>query len=105
MPGIDRPGGFTITSCPSKAQGPATAARACKDGTTTCGDDDPQAPYLELAVKASPDNAIAQWLWKPADEILSRVLQVRVGGSFVWPPPGVLSMVSAGGSDPHGVLS
>ncbi|KUI56782.1 Oxidoreductase NAD-binding domain-containing protein 1 [Cytospora mali] len=80
VPGIDRPGGFTITSPPSKAQKPAG------------GGDPTPAPYLELAVKKSPDNIVAQWLWKPADEILDSELRVRVGGSFVWPPPGDLSV-------------
>ncbi|ROW06035.1 hypothetical protein VMCG_04681 [Cytospora schulzeri] len=101
VPGIDRPGGFTITSPPSKAQKPAGSSnatafvRADQDGpSTTSGDDiaPAPAPYLELAVKTSPDNAVAQWLWKPTDEILSSELKVRVGGSFVWPPPGVLPM-------------
>lgn len=103
MPGIDRPGGFTITSAPSRARAPAgpgepaTAARAGEGGGTDSGvDDAAPAPYLELAVKASPDNAVAQWLWKPAGEILSSELRVRVGGSFVWPPPGILPMVSGG---------
>lgn len=109
MPGIDRPGGFTITSPPSRAQKPAgpssaaTGARAGGDGITATrsGDDAAPAPYLELAVKESPDNTVAQWLWRPADEILSSELKVRVGGSFVWPPPGVLPMVSGGWCSPH----
>ena len=46
-------------------------------------------PYLELAVQKSPDNAVAQWLWQPTDSILHSQLRVRVGGSFVWPPPGI----------------
>jgi NAD(P)H-flavin reductase len=32
-----------------------------------------------------------QWLWQtPATKIIGSELQVRVGGSFVWPPPGVM---------------
>ncbi|KAK7749462.1 hypothetical protein SLS53_000035 [Cytospora paraplurivora] len=61
--------------------------------TTSSGDDAAApgpAPYLELAVQRSPDNIVAKWLWSPAGEIISRKLKVRVGGSFVWPPPGVL---------------
>ena len=52
--------------------------------------------YLELAVQRSPDNAAAAWLWQEDDGsggdrhgLLGRELRVRVGGSFVWPPPGV----------------
>lgn len=46
--------------------------------------------YLELAVQKSPENPSAAWLWQdPPSSILGKELQVRVGGSFVWPPPGV----------------
>lgn len=46
-------------------------------------------PYVELAVQKSPSNPAAAWLWRPEDEIVGKELSVRVGGSFVWPPPGV----------------
>lgn len=88
VPGNSKPGGFTITSSPSKAQKkpiePASAAPA--DGNDE--------PYLELAVQKSPDNPPAQYLWRPTAEILHSELRVRVGGSFVWPPPGVQPTVS-----------
>jgi hypothetical protein len=29
------------------------------------------------------------WLWRPREEILGRELNIRVGGSFVWPPTGI----------------
>lgn len=45
-------------------------------------------------MQRSPDNLVAAWLWAPTGEILLRELKVRVGGSFVWPPPGVLPVVS-----------
>lgn len=58
-------------------------------------------PYLELAVQKSPDNVVAKWLWQPIPSILSSsALQVRVGGSFVWPPPGVVPAVRAHLADP-----
>lgn len=94
MPGISKPGGFTITSSPSKAlQKPASPAGAAPaDGAAQAP---PAAePHLELAVQKSPDNPPAQYLWRPASEILHSELRVRVGGSFVWPPPGVQPMVS-----------
>lgn len=72
MPGIPRAGGFTITSTPEDAQG------------SVAGHSD---PYLELAIQKSPRNPPAAWLWQPVDDILGEVLHVRVGGSFVWPPP------------------
>ncbi|KUJ21464.1 ferredoxin reductase-like protein [Mollisia scopiformis] len=61
-PSIPKAGGFTITSPPSL-------------------------PYLELAVQKSPENPPAAWLWQAVPSILNAELQVRVGGSFVWPPP------------------
>ncbi|KAF7526496.1 hypothetical protein G7054_g10758 [Neopestalotiopsis clavispora] len=71
-PGIPRAGGFTITSPPS-----LTATTKSQ-----------QPGYLELAVQKSPGNPPAAWLWQdPPSSILGQVLQVRVGGSFVWPPP------------------
>ncbi|KAK8058380.1 ferredoxin reductase-like protein [Apiospora phragmitis] len=80
------------------------------------GKEKPQAVpgYVELAVQKSPANPPAAWLWQenekkkkkkendasgPAgiaaditttkESIIGRELQVRVGGSFVWPPPGI----------------
>jgi hypothetical protein len=46
-------------------------------------------PYVELAVQDSPSNPSAAWLWRPREEILGRELNIRVGGSFVWPPTGI----------------
>ncbi|OHW96684.1 NADH-cytochrome b-5 reductase [Colletotrichum incanum] len=82
VPGVPKPGGFTITSQPSKATLPSSA-------------------YLELAVQKSPSNPPAAWLWgHPVDdgdagghshstESEPAQLLVRVGGSFVWPPQGI----------------
>ena len=64
VPGIAKAGGFTITSSPSDNK------------------------LVELAIKKSPDQP-ATWLWRPKKEVLGEELIVRVGGSFVWPPPGV----------------
>jgi hypothetical protein len=46
-------------------------------------------PYFELAIQNSPNNPPAAWLWRPAEEIQGQEIKVRVGGSFVWPPPGL----------------
>ncbi|RGP64354.1 oxidoreductase nad-binding domain-containing 1 [Fusarium sporotrichioides] len=46
----------------------------------------PDSPYFELAVQESPGNPPAAWLWQPPSEIMGSKLQVRVGGSFVFPP-------------------
>lgn len=78
VPRIPKAGGFTITSTPREAVPQLSYAG-------TAG----RRPFLELAIQHSPSNPPAAWLWRPEDEILNSVLQVRVGGSFVWPPPGV----------------
>ncbi|KAG8354713.1 hypothetical protein FVEN_g7585 [Fusarium venenatum] len=67
VPNNPKPGGFTITSPPKAAMRP-------------------DSPYFELAVQESPDNPPAAWLWQPPSEILGSKLQVRVGGSFIFPP-------------------
>lgn len=71
MPTTPKAGGFTIASSPSGAA-PRTPSV--------------EPPYIELAVQESPDNAAAAWLWRPFDSILGSELQVRIGGSFVFPP-------------------
>ncbi|KAL8762454.1 MAG: hypothetical protein Q9184_001537 [Pyrenodesmia sp. 2 TL-2023] len=71
LPGVRQAGGFTITSTPQDAQWVG------KTG------------YLELAVQKSPNNPPAAWLWRPEGEILGSSVIIRIGGSFVWPPPGV----------------
>ncbi|KAL9094524.1 MAG: hypothetical protein Q9165_003083 [Trypethelium subeluteriae] len=78
IPGLSKAGGFTITSIPRDAE-PVTEIMDRADGR----------PYLELAVQSSPKNPPAAWLWRPSNEILGTRLVVRVGGSFVYPPPGV----------------
>ncbi|KAG8159249.1 hypothetical protein KVR01_010910 [Diaporthe batatas] len=94
VPGISKPGGFTITSAPSKASSAAapTGQGTAPSASPTPPPDAPGEPYLELAVQKSPDNPPAQYLWRPAGEIISSELRVRVGGSFVWPPPGIQPM-------------
>ncbi|KAF9775067.1 hypothetical protein IL306_006892 [Fusarium sp. DS 682] len=67
VPGNPKPGGFTLTSTPRAAANPGS-------------------PYLELAVQQSPENPPAAWLWQPPSKITGSKLQVRVGGSFVFPP-------------------
>lgn len=74
VPGIEKAGGFTITSAPRCAVPPSPAG---------------EPPYLELAIQKSPSNPPAAWLWQRKDSILGKQVNVRVGGSFVWPPPNV----------------
>jgi len=81
IPGLIKAGGFTITSTPNDAQPQSLV----DSGTNEIR----PAPFLELAIQDSPSNPPAAWLWRAADEIVGKKLEVRVGGSFVWPPQGV----------------
>ncbi|KZF25055.1 ferredoxin reductase-like protein [Xylona heveae TC161] len=73
VPDVPKAGGFTITSTPDDAQSKSASTKG----------------FLELAVQRSPRNPPAAWLWRSPSEILGSVLNVRVGGSFIWPPPGI----------------
>lgn len=72
VPGIPKAGGFTITSTPSKA---VTTSKNTESDR-----------YIELAVKVSPENPAAAWLWQDIPLILGQTLRLRIGGSFVFPP-------------------
>lgn len=96
IPSISQAGGFTITSTPADAQllpsleppaGPMAGSE--ETGISTSIISESRAPYVELAVQKSPANPPAAWLWKPKDDILGKEINIRVGGSFVWPPTGV----------------
>ncbi|KAK0635181.1 hypothetical protein B0T17DRAFT_482181 [Bombardia bombarda] len=86
VPTVPKAGGFTITSPPSKAI-PSSSSSSPSSPLRTH-----PYPYIELAIQKSPDNPPAAWLWQhPTSTILNSTLDVRVGGSFVWPPPLSLS--------------
>ncbi|KAJ5503985.1 Riboflavin synthase-like beta-barrel [Penicillium fimorum] len=93
IPSITQAGGFTITSTPADAQvlPPPEASIDSLAGETLEPSSESQGrpPYVELAVQNSPGNPSAAWLWRPKEDILGRELNIRVGGSFVWPPTGV----------------
>ena len=46
-------------------------------------------PFFELAIQKSPNNPPAAWLWQPEEEIIGKEVRVKIGGSFVFPPPSV----------------
>ncbi|KAH9910056.1 NADH-cytochrome b-5 reductase [Xylariomycetidae sp. FL2044] len=78
VPGIPDAGGFTITSTPAEAL-PSSSNDEGKNQT--------KPGHIELAVQKSPDNPAAAWLWQPIPSIVGTGLTLRIGGSFVWPPP------------------
>ena len=69
VPGLSKPGGFTITSTPKQEKG--------DEG------------FLELAIQSSPSNPSATWFWQGAPKVARQRILVRVGGSFSWPPPSI----------------
>jgi hypothetical protein len=96
IPSIPTAGGFTITSTPVDAQAlpsPEVHAEPLQLlGEVEAGSSIPsqgREPFVELAVQDSPANPPAAWLWKPKSEIIGKEVNIRVGGSFVWPPTGV----------------
>jgi hypothetical protein len=100
VPTVAKAGGFTLTSTPARARAPGPAGYR----------------YLELAVQRSPDNPPAAWLWQdpsppthsddnddedapplPPSRVVDQPLRVRVGGSFVWPPPALAALQAGAG--------
>ncbi|KAJ5729814.1 Riboflavin synthase-like beta-barrel [Penicillium malachiteum] len=94
IPSIPNAGGFTITSTPADAQilpllQNPEAAIIDESVTPSPPTFEGREPYVELAVQDSPGNPAAAWLWKPKDDIIGKGVNIRVGGSFVWPPNGL----------------
>ena len=82
IPGVSKPGGFTITSPPRDALFQAQPRTQQEDLNSN------PLPYpsIELAIQHSPQNPAAAWFWQAKSHIVNSELQVRVGGRFVWPP-------------------
>ncbi|CZR68480.1 uncharacterized protein PAC_18379 [Phialocephala subalpina] len=68
-PGIPEAGGFTITSSAFYPQAPS-----------------PSNHRIELAIQKSPESPPVAYLWQPIPKIIDSELQIKVGGSFTWPP-------------------
>lgn len=93
IPGLDKAGGFTITSTPSEARPSSHLPAFLELAVIT---------YITPVILARSDvrqiqkssNPPAQWLSRPEEEIIGKQLVVRVGGSFTWPPPSL---------DPRGI--
>ncbi|KAJ5532771.1 hypothetical protein N7494_009323 [Penicillium frequentans] len=93
IPSISNAGGFTITSTPADAQALPSLddsdASFARENVAASLASQGRAPYVELAVQDSPSNPAAAWLWRPKHEIIGKEVNIRVGGSFVWPPTGI----------------
>lgn len=66
---MSKTGGFTLTSTPREESG--------DEG------------HLELAIQKSENNPPAAWFWRDEGNVVGQRVIIRVGGGFVWPPPGV----------------
>ncbi|KAL3476380.1 hypothetical protein BJX99DRAFT_258510 [Aspergillus californicus] len=94
IPSVPNAGGFSITSTPADAQvlpslEPLEELVPADEVPALPLNPQGREPYIELAVQNAPSNPACAWLWRPVEEILGKELCVRVGGGFVWPPPGV----------------
>ncbi|KAJ5840756.1 Oxidoreductase NAD-binding domain-containing protein [Penicillium chrysogenum] len=93
IPSLAQAGGFTITSTPADAEvlpsPEASTDSLAGEALEPSSESQGRPPYVELAVQDSPSNPSVAWLWRPREEILGRELNIRVGGSFVWPPTGI----------------
>ncbi|KAI0200982.1 hypothetical protein F4808DRAFT_134980 [Astrocystis sublimbata] len=112
VPDVDKAGGFTITSTPRDARLPHPPPPPAPDSPDTNtspslskrGGGGGGGPYLELAIQRSPDNPPAAYLFgsssppPPASSpksdldlhpLIGTELRVRIGGGFVFPPPGI----------------
>ncbi|KAJ5268419.1 hypothetical protein N7524_005878 [Penicillium chrysogenum] len=93
IPSLAQAGGFTITSTPADAEvlpsPEASTDSLAGEALEPSSESQGRPPYVELAVQDSPSNPSAAWLWRPREEILGRELNIRVGGSFVWPLTGI----------------
>ncbi|KAJ5496078.1 hypothetical protein N7539_001194 [Penicillium diatomitis] len=91
IPSISTAGGFTITSTPADARVLPSLDSPIDppDGENpelSVSESRGREPFVELAVQEAQANPPAAWLWKPLEEILGKPLNIRVGGSFTWPP-------------------
>lgn len=45
--------------------------------------------FVELAIQRSTTNPPAEWFWRRQEQIIDKEIDLRVGGSFHWPPLGL----------------
>ncbi|TGO82435.1 hypothetical protein BPOR_0832g00050 [Botrytis porri] len=83
LPGIQRPGGFSIVNSPISQFSPSIddLKEEKKRGIELAI----QKPILKLNSGGKISEQVA-WLFQPSSEILGKEVAVRIGGSFTWPP-------------------
>lgn len=85
IPGLEKAGGFTITSVPSQATPTSHSAPFLELAVCHCTCACHIMVLIILQIQAS-SNPPARWLSQPEDQVLGKQIVVRVGGSFTWPP-------------------
>ncbi|KAF5877787.1 putative oxidoreductase nad-binding domain-containing protein 1 protein [Botrytis fragariae] len=83
LPGIQRPGGFSIVNIPPYQSSPSIDDLKEEKGTGI--ELAIQKPILKLNSGGKISEQVA-WLFQPSSEILGKEVAVRIGGSFTWPP-------------------
>ncbi|TEY64849.1 hypothetical protein BOTCAL_0142g00060 [Botryotinia calthae] len=83
LPGIQRPGGFSIVNIPSSQSSPSIDDVNEEKGKGI--ELAIQKPILKLNSEGKINEQVA-WLFQPSSEILGKEVAVRIGGSFIWPP-------------------
>ncbi|TGO18230.1 hypothetical protein BTUL_0011g00360 [Botrytis tulipae] len=83
LPGIQRPGGFSIVNIPPSQSSPSIDYLKEEKGKGI--ELAIQKPILKLNSGGKTSEQVA-WLFQPSSEILGREVAVRIGGSFTWPP-------------------
>ncbi|KAK8901217.1 hypothetical protein QC760_010290 [Botrytis cinerea] len=83
LPGIQRPGGFSIVNIPSSQSSPSIddVNEERENGIELAI----QKPILKLNSEGKISEQVA-WLFQSSSEILGKEVAVRIGGSFTWPP-------------------
>ncbi|KAF7959810.1 hypothetical protein EAE96_001416 [Botrytis aclada] len=83
LPGIHRPGGFSIVNMPPSQSSPSIDdSKEEKERGIELAI---QKPILKLNSGGKISEQVA-WLFQPSSEILGKEVSVRAGGSFTWPP-------------------
>lgn len=83
LPGIQRPGGFSIVNIPPSQSPPSIDD--LKEEKERGIELAIQKPILKLNSGGKISEQVA-WLFQPSSEILGSEVAVRIGGSFIWPP-------------------
>ncbi|QSZ35194.1 hypothetical protein DSL72_008061 [Monilinia vaccinii-corymbosi] len=117
LPGIEKPGGYSITNFPrpsapgttNNRSDPSILKSEKEKSSTRKGsmeielEEEEEEPGIELAIqkpvfKSEEEGKVGEqvtWLFRNPEEIMGAELRVRIGGSFVWPPDSCTTSASS----------